>query len=173
MITAMEIRNQQFNKSLRGYNPEEVKNFQYRLAQDFENIYSENSQLKESLQKVRYELERYHKLEETMNNSLILAQQTAEMLKINAQKEADMILEDSKKKIAEAFTVYQEIIKRLNMFNAEIKAQITGELDMLERSQRKADELSDFFFSKDVKDILDNLGKLDMEARNDTKDNTP
>lgn len=170
MITGMEIRNQQFNKSVRGYNTEEVKNYLYKLAQDYETIYSENAQLKESLQRVRYDLDRYHKLEETMNNSLILAQQTAEMLKINAQKEADMILEESKKKIAETFMVYQEVVKRLNMFNVEIKAQITGELEMLERSQRKAEELSQFFYSKDIKDIMENLGKLNLEGRNDSQD---
>ncbi len=32
MITAMEIRNQQFGKSLRGYNQDEVKNFLMQLA---------------------------------------------------------------------------------------------------------------------------------------------
>lgn len=170
MITGMEIRNQQFNKSVRGYNTEEVKNYLYKLAQDYENIYSENAQLKESLQRVRYDLDRYHKLEETMNNSLILAQQTAEMLKINAQKEADMILEESKKKIAETFMVYQEVVKRLNMFNVEIKAQITGELEMLERSQRKTEELSNFFYSKDIKDIMENLDKLNLEKRNGSQD---
>ncbi len=165
MITAMEIRNQQFNKSFRGYNTEEIKNFLYKLAQDYENIYSENAQLKENLQRVRYDLDRYHKLEETMNNSLILAQQTAELLKINAQKEADMIMEDSKRKIAETFMIYQEVVKRLNIFNVELKAQISGELEMLERSQRKTEELGSFFYSKDIKDILENLGKLNLENK--------
>lgn len=165
MITAMEIRNQQFGRSFRGYSSEEVNNFLAKLAQDYENLYSENARLKESLERAKYDLERYHKLEETMNNSLILAQQTAEMLKLNAQKEADSILEDSKKKIAETFMVYQEVIKRLNIFNAEIKAQISGEMEMLERSQRKAEELSSFFYSKDIKDILVNLGKLNPEDK--------
>ncbi len=165
MITGMEIRNQQFNKSMRGYDTEEVKNYLYKLAQDYENVYSENAQLKESLQRVRYDLDRYHKLEETMNNSLILAQQTAEMLKINAQKEADMIMEESKKKIAETFMVYQEVVKRLNLINVELKAQISGELEILERSQKKTEELSNFFYSKDIKDIMENLGKLSLENK--------
>ncbi|HWQ76211.1 MAG TPA: DivIVA domain-containing protein [Syntrophomonas sp.] len=157
MITGMEIRNRQFNKKFRGYNPEEVKNFITNLAQDYENLYSENVTLRENIQKTRYELDQYHKLEETMNNSLILAQQTAEMIKSNAQKEADIILAEYRKRIVETFYIYQEVLQRLNLMTAEIKAQIGGELEMLEKNQRKTEELSEFFFSKDTKELLERL----------------
>ena len=43
MITAMEIRNQQFRKAVRGYSEDEVRNFLIRIAQDYENLYSEYS----------------------------------------------------------------------------------------------------------------------------------
>jgi cell division initiation protein len=119
MITGMEIRNQQFGKKFRGYDPEEVKKFIYNLAQDYENLYSENVVLRENIQKVKYELDHYRKLEETMNNSLILAQQTAEMIKANAQKESEMILEESRKKFAEKFHVYQEVLQRLNLMTRD------------------------------------------------------
>lgn len=157
MITGMEIRNQQFRKKMRGYDPEEVKNFIFNLAKDYETLYSENVLLRENIQKAQYELDHYRKLEETMNNSLILAQQTAEMIKTNAQKEAEMIQEESRRKIAEIFQAYQEVLQRLNLMTAEIKAQVNGELEMLEKSQRKTEELSEFFFSKDTKVILEKL----------------
>jgi cell division initiation protein len=165
MITGMEIRNQQFGKKFRGYDPEEVKKFIYNLAQDYENLYSENVVLRENIQKVKYELDHYRKLEETMNNSLILAQQTAEMIKANAQKESEMILEESRKKIAETFHVYQEVLQRLNMMTAEIKAQLSGEMEMLEKSQRKTEELSEFFFSKDTKVLLEKLARIKPEEK--------
>jgi cell division initiation protein len=165
LITGMEIRNQQFGRSLRGYNEEEVKSFLLKLGQDYETIYSENSQLKESIQRLKYELERYRKMEEAMNNSLILAQQTGEMLKANAQKEASMMLEDSKRVIAEMLTSYQEVVKRLNLFNLELKSQLGGELEMLEKNQKKTEELSTFFYNQDVKDLLANLSKLKLEEK--------
>ncbi len=165
MITGMEIRNQQFAKSMRGYNEEEVKSFLLRLAQDYETIYSENSQLKESVQRLRYELERYRKMEEAMNNSLVLAQQTGEMIKANAQKEAGIMLEDSKRVIAEMLNAYQEVIKRLNLFNVELKAQLSAELEIVARHQTKTEELTAFFYNQDVKDILANLSKISLEAK--------
>lgn len=170
MLTAQEIRKQEFGKSLRGYDPEEVKNYLYTLAQDYENVYSENVQLKESIQRLNYEITRYHKLEETMNNSLILAQQTGEMLKENAKKEAEIILENAKKKIAEIFIVYQEVVKRLNTFNAELRAQLGAELEILETRNKKTEELSSFFYSDDIKEILVNLGKLKLEEQNEHSD---
>ncbi|MDD2621033.1 MAG: DivIVA domain-containing protein [Syntrophomonadaceae bacterium] len=163
MITAMEIRNQHFRKSIRGYSEEEVKNFLVNLAQDYEQLYSENAQLKESIQRLEYDLAKYRKLEETMNNSLILAQQTAESVKANARKEAELMKEESKRRINEILTVYQEVIKRMNLFNVEMKAHISSEMEMLDKSQKKIEDLSDFFFSKDLKDIMENIEKVNIQ----------
>ena len=163
MITAMEIRNQQFGKSLRGYNEEEVKNYLMQLAQDYENLYSQNATLKESIQRLEAELLKYHKIEDTMNNSLIFAQQTAEDIKSNARREAELILVDAKKRIAELLMVYQEVIKRLNLFNTELKAQMSGQMEMLEKNQQRVEELTQFFYGKDIKDMLEKLEQVNIK----------
>ena len=163
MITAMEIRNQQFPKSLRGFKQDEVKKYLLNLAQDYESLYSENASLKEKIQNLEYELNKYRKLEETMNNSLILAQQTAEDLKSSARKEADLMLEESKKRIIEVMMVYQEIIKRMNIFNVELKSQVSAELELLEKNQKKIEELSNFFYSKDFKEVMESLEKVNLK----------
>ncbi|HQA06505.1 MAG TPA: DivIVA domain-containing protein [Syntrophomonadaceae bacterium] len=157
MITAMEIRNQQFRKAVRGYNEDEVRNFLVRIAQDYETIYSEYAKSKETIQRLEHELSRYHRMEETMNSSLILAQQTAEDLKATARKEAQLMLEESKRRISDILMVYQEIIKRMNLFNTELKAQISGQMEMLEKNQRKIEELSNFFYGRDLKEIMERL----------------
>ena len=162
MITGMEIRNQQFTKSIRGYNEDEVKNFLQQLAQDYENLYSENSWLKESVQRSKFELKKYHNIEEMMNSSLILAQQTAEMLKVNAQKEAERMLDDSKRAIVEMMTAYQEILKNLQRFNVEIKSQLNTELEMVEKNINKNEELAKFFKAQDVQELLANLSQLKL-----------
>ncbi len=164
MITGVEIRNQQFSKSLRGYNEDEVRNFLMQLAQDYENLYSQNATLKESIQRLEAELLKYHKIEDTMNNSLIFAQQTAEDMKTNARREAELILEDAKKRIVEVFMVYQEVIKRLSLFNAELKSQMGGQMEMLEKNQLRVEELSQFFYSKDIKELMEELEQTNIKA---------
>ena len=165
MITSMEIRNHQFSKSLRGFNQEEVKNILTIIAQDYETLYVENSQLKESMLKLEYELNKFKKLEETMNSSLIVAQQTADNIKANAHRDADILVDDAKKRIAEIFLLYQDITKRLNIFNLELKGQVAGQLEMLDKNQKKVDQLTDFFFSKDVKEVIENLDKADLKGK--------
>lgn len=165
MITSMEIRNHQFSKSLRGFNQEEVKNILTIIAQDYETLYVENSQLKESMLKLEYELNKFKKLEETMNSSLIVAQQTADNIKANAHRDADILVDDAKKRIAEIFLLYQDITKRLNIFNLELKGQVSGQLEMLDKNQKKVDQLTDFFFSKDVKEVIENLDKADLKGK--------
>ncbi len=164
MITGMEIRNQQFSKSMRGYNEEEVKNFLQQTAQDYENLYGENSQLKESIQRCKFELEKYHKIEESMNNSLILAQQTAENLKASAEKEAERMLNDAKRVIVEMLDVYQELMKNLNMFNMEFKSRLNLQVEILDKNIAKNEEVSNFFNKPDIKDLVSSLSKMKLDV---------
>jgi len=165
----MEIRNQQFRKAVRGYSEDEVRNFLVRIAQDYETLYSENAKMRETVQRLEYELSRYHRMEETMNSSLILAQQTAEDLKAAARKEAQLMLEESKRRISDILLVYQEIIKRMSLFNTELKAQIGGQLEILDKNQRKIEELSDFFYGRDLKEMMERLESVTIHqgANND------
>jgi cell division initiation protein len=164
MITGMEIRTQLFARSIRGYNEEEVKKFLEMVAREHEDLYSENANLKESLQKYQFELEKYRNIEETMNNSLILAQQTAENLKAGAQREAERMLADSKRSIAQMLVAYQEIVKQLNLFNLELKTQLNLNMELLDRNIKRNEELSGYFHKPEITELLSNLGRLNLGA---------
>ncbi len=163
MITSMEIRNQQFHKVMRGLKEEEVRNFLSQIAQDYEKLFAENATLRDQIQKLEFEISKYRKMEETMNNSLILAQQTAEDLKQNARREAALMLSESKQKIAQMLNIYQDVIKRLNVYSAELKAQLGGQMEMLDKSQKRFEELAEFFYGKDLKEVLESLEAVKME----------
>ena len=127
MITSMEIHNQQFKKALRGFDQEEVKEFLEIIAEDYEALFVENAQLKEAIQRLEHELGKYRKIEESINNSLILAQQTADNIKTNAQLEAEKLITDARGKVTEVFILYQDVIKRLNIMNLEVKGRATAQ----------------------------------------------
>jgi len=162
MITAGEIRNQQFDKSLRGYDTAQVNSYLLQLANDYEKLYSDNATLRETIQRLEYEMQKYRRIEETMNNSLILAQQTADDLKANARQQSTLILQQSKGKIAEVFMAYQELIKRMGIYSSEMKAQVAAQMEMMEKNQKRIDELSDFFFGRDLKEILERLEVISL-----------
>lgn len=101
-ITSMDISNKEFKKALRGYNAEEVDEFLDKVAEDYELLYKEASSLKEKVTVMNERLEHYSRMETTIQNTLLLAQNAAEQSKKLAQKEADLIIKganDSAQKI--------------------------------------------------------------------------
>ncbi len=165
MITSMEIHNYQFKKAMRGFDQEEVKEFLEIIADDYEALFVENAQLKEAIQRLEYELSKFKRIEETMNSSLILAQQTAENIKTNAQMESEKLIDDAKRKIMEIFVLYQDVVKRLNMFNLELKGQVAGQMEILEKNQKKVEEMTEFFFGRDLKEVLEKLEKAELKGK--------
>lgn len=94
-ITAMDITNKEFKRVLRGYSSDEVDEFLDKIAEDYEALYKENSSLKEKYTVINEKLDHYVKMETTIQNTLLLAQNAAEQSKQNAQKEADLIIKNA------------------------------------------------------------------------------
>lgn len=102
VITSMDINNKEFKKVLRGYDCEEVDEFLDKLSGDYEVLYKENSELKEKIELMEEKVKQYSKIETTIQNTLILAQNAAEQARQTAQNEADLIIKkanDSAQKI--------------------------------------------------------------------------
>ena len=70
-LTPMDINNKEFKKGIRGYSVEEVDEFLDEVVENYEEVYKENSRLKESLSRVNEKLEHYEKLEVTIQMQLI------------------------------------------------------------------------------------------------------
>lgn len=95
MITPMEINNKEFKKALRGYSQEEVDEFLDQVVEAYEALYKDNSILKERLEVVNEKIDHYAKIENTIQNTLLLAQNTAEQAKSTAQKESEVIIQNA------------------------------------------------------------------------------
>lgn len=94
-ITPMDINNKEFKKALRGYNSEEVDEFLDEVVDNYEELFKENSILKERISALNDKVDHYSKIENTIQNTLLLAQNTAEQAKATAQKEADIIVKNA------------------------------------------------------------------------------
>ena len=94
-ITSMDINNKEFKKNLRGYNSDEVDEFLDRVAEEYETVYKENSTLKEKNSFLEEKLDHHVKIESTIQNTLVLAQNAAEQVKSSAQKESELIIKSA------------------------------------------------------------------------------
>ncbi|EHM43538.1 putative septum site-determining protein divIVA [Anaeroglobus geminatus F0357] len=139
----MDIHNKEFKKGFRGYAEEDVDAFMESLAADYEKVYREYCELKERCESLQDKLSQYEKMEATMNSTLMLAQQTAENVKVAARKEAELILQEAENKKKQMVdetalnmqTTQQELdtLKaQANGFRAKCKAILTSQLRLLD-----------------------------------------
>ena len=176
MITPIELRSHEFRRSLWGFSKNEVRNFLFQLAQDYEQVYSENNLLKEKYHNLQMQLESYQQMEQTMNQSIIFAQQASDMMKASAKEETRLLIEAARQKIVELFSVYQEVVKRLNMMNTEIKAQLDIQMSLFDKNQRRIEEYTTYFLSNDFKELMEDLHKItsvQLDEIHSEQDNEP
>ena len=111
MLTPLDIENKRFSKTIKGYNVDEVDDFLDELTIAYEKIYKEWGDSKQTIEDLNSEIAKYKAMETTLQNTLVMAQTTAEDVKNVAKQQADII-------ITEAQTAAKEEVAKLN---AEIK----------------------------------------------------
>ncbi len=142
-ITPMDIQNKEFERSLRGYDIEDVDDFLDQVAKDLDDMIRENSELKEQILQLQEKNKNYHKLEETMHNAIVVAQETAEEVKQNARREADLIkreaereakqiLDDARYRSGIIFSEQEELFKQAQLFKMRFRSFIEAQLANLE-----------------------------------------
>ena len=143
MLTPLDISDKEFRRAIRGYNEEEVDNFLDRVLRDYEILYKENLRLKEQMVEVEQTLGHYQRLEETLSKTLVLAQETAEEVRKNAEKEADIAIKEARlegeniisraqEEAAKIAEQYREIQRLAKAFKAKLRADLLSQLHLLE-----------------------------------------
>ena len=94
-LTPMDINNKEFKRGLRGYNPEEVDEFLDEVVENYEELYKDNSKLREKVATLTEQIEHYSKIESTIQNTLVLAQNAADQAKSSAEKEAELVVKNA------------------------------------------------------------------------------
>ena len=97
MITPLDIDNKKFAKQMvNGYNVEEVDDFLDELTIDYSKNYKEVTELRAKVEELNNSLVQYKTIESTLQNTLVMAQSTAEEVKNVAKQKADQIVEEAK-----------------------------------------------------------------------------
>lgn len=94
-LTPLDIRKQEFRRSLRGYEPLGVEDFRVRVADELERILREKLVLEERLAALAEQLGAYREREHAMNEALVAAQQLRDETRTAAQREAQAIVREA------------------------------------------------------------------------------
>ena len=160
MITPLDIENKKFNKQMmNGYNVEEVDNFLDELVEDYGQNYRDLTTMNSKVEELSSNLSHYKNIETTLQNTLVMAQTTAEEVKNVAKQQADQIIDEAKKQA-------EEIVK-----NSKASARKT--LDDLDRQisekEKEFDDLKkqfDIYVAK-MESLLSSQAELLRQVNKD------
>ncbi|HVR40111.1 MAG TPA: DivIVA domain-containing protein [Thermoanaerobaculia bacterium] len=94
-LTPLEIQKQTFSKSIKGYNPDEVRAYLHLVAEEIERLVRDNDRYMRENAVLREDLEDHSNRERILKDTLLSAQKVAEDLTTNARKEAELIVKDA------------------------------------------------------------------------------
>ena len=99
--TPFGIKNQEFNRTVRGYDKDEVRAFLEGLADEFERLQSDNDKLKNEIESLAGQVKEFNKIEKNLQNTLLTAQESSTKAVDSAKKQAVLILKETELKAAQ------------------------------------------------------------------------
>lgn len=192
-LTPLDIHNKEFHVKLRGYDQDEVNDFLDQIIKDYENTLKENDRLADSLQQNKEKLKYFNDLKDSLNQSIIVAQEAADKVKANSQKEAEIINHEAQKQgqdiIDQANAKAKHIIdeasrkakkiaietddlrKQARIFRQRLQVMMESQLEVIKGSDwdeiLKQGDVSSFEEIKDAirhDDSLDNFGQNEVQS---------
>ena len=143
MITPLDIDNKKFAKQMvNGYNVEEVDDFLDELTIDYSKNYKEVTELRAKVEELNNSLVQYKTIENTLQNTLLMAQETAEEVKNVAKQKADQIINDAKNNVQiqvndlnNEISIKQkeldDVKKQFDIYKAKMESLLISQLELL------------------------------------------
>src|SRR5690625_352148 len=141
-LTPLDIHNKEFTRGFRGYDEDEVNEFLDQVIKDYEIALREAKEYKEKVRKLEEKIGHFTNIEDTLNKSILVAQETAEEVKGNARKESKLIIKEAEKnadriinealsKSRQIYMEIEELKKQGKVFRTRLKMLVEAQLDMI------------------------------------------
>src|ERR1700685_4873877 len=95
-VTPVDIQHKTFKKALQGYDRAEVDQFLDEVIETLEDDAQHRAALEAEIADLKERISHFKAMEESLQNTLVLAQRTADEVKASAHKEADLIREQAR-----------------------------------------------------------------------------
>lgn len=151
MITPLDIENKKFSKQMmNGYSVEEIDEFLDELTVDYEKAYKQSAEYKTRIDELERSLLHYKTIEDTLQNTLVMAQKTADEVKEIAKQQAEQIIKEAEGNARKSVDeLGQEILikkkeledikKQFDVYKAKMESLLISQLELL-KDINKEDE---------------------------------
>jgi cell division initiation protein len=153
-ITPLDIQQKQFAQRFRGFDMEEVDSFLELIREEMEELLRENANLREEARRFEKQLKEYKNMETTLRDTLVKTQELveeykttakkdAELLRKEAELQADEILRDAQNKVVKIHEDITDLKGIRRHFKEEVRRLIESHLTMLEFDKQREEETPD------------------------------
>lgn len=144
-LTPVDIRNQEFRTTFRGYDPADVDDFRNRVAEAFERVLRERAALDERSMNYREQLKAFREREKAMNEALVAAQQLREDAEKIAARKMETVLQEARVEadriLAEARSMEANLRRDSAAGQRQFSAYLSGFRALLERQLSEVEAL--------------------------------
>lgn len=143
MLTPLDIENKKFSKQMMsGYSVDEVDEFLDEITADYEKLYKESAEAKNKIEDMQEDMAKYKNIENTLNNTLIMAQTAADDVKNLAKQQAEAILNEAQANAKQAVVELEQQIsikqkeledlqKQFDVYKAKMESLLISQLELL------------------------------------------
>ena len=143
MLTPLDIENKKFSKQMMsGYSVDEVDEFLDEITADYEKLYKESAEAKNKIEDMQEDMAKYKNIENTINNTLIMAQTAADDVKNLAKQQAEAILNEAQANAKQAVAELEqdivmkqkeleELQKQFDVYKAKMESLLISQLELL------------------------------------------
>ncbi len=139
-LTPLDIQKQTFSRSLKGYNPDEVRAYLHLIAEEIESLVRDVDRLARENAMLRDDLEDHSQRERILKDTLLSAQKVSEEVRATARKDAELIVKDaellSERLISQAMERVAGIersIQDLKVQRKAVRNKVQGTLDTVQQ----------------------------------------
>jgi cell division initiation protein len=144
-ITPVDIQHKSFKKALQGYDRADVDQFLDEIIETLEDDAQQRAALEAEIADLKERNSHFKAMEESLQNTLVLAQRTADEVKASAHKEADLIRDQARlagdreiagynDAIAEVRREHQRSVEAAEKVRSELRSLLMTHLALLERA---------------------------------------
>ena len=153
MLTPLDIENKKFSKQImNGYNVEEVYDFLDEIGVNYAKKQKEINEASKKIEELNASLEHYKSIEGTLQNTLLMAQSTAEEVKNIAKQKADQMVNDAKAETQKEVDLLQnqiimkkkeleDVQKQFDIYKAKMESLLISQLELIKEINKKEETI--------------------------------
>ncbi len=142
-ISKIDLLNRKFSKRMWGYAPDEVDQLMHEVAEMLGAVAEERKTLIKKVKRMEGSVDEFRQRDETLRDTLMSTQKMVEDIKVGANREAQLILDEARAKaesmvqqghnrLAQLYEDIENLKRQRSQFEIQLRGLIESHLRMLE-----------------------------------------